>query len=82
MVLYRMACQKLLCSDFLYLTQPCGETGIGGAPCSEKSKRPRRGEYPIAVIARKASRSDRSVQKIRNEVQGDWLTAGAAGGES
>ena len=29
-----------------------------------------------------ASLSDRSAQKIRNDVQGDWLTASAVGGES
>ncbi len=29
----------------------------------------------MAALARKASLSDRSVQKIRNDVQGDWLTA-------
>jgi hypothetical protein len=29
----------------------------------------------MAALARKASLSDRSVQKIRNDVQGNWLTA-------
>jgi hypothetical protein len=29
----------------------------------------------MAALARKASLSDRSVQKIRNDVEGDWLTA-------
>jgi hypothetical protein len=32
----------------------------------------------MAALARKASLSDRSVQKIRNDVQGDWLTAPTA----
>jgi hypothetical protein len=36
----------------------------------------------MAALARKASLSDRSAQKIRNDAQGDWLTVGAAGGES
>jgi hypothetical protein len=60
----------------------CGVKRIGAAPFPEKSKGLRRGQYPMAALARKASLSDRSAQKIRNDVQGDWLTAGAAGGES
>ena len=40
-----------------------------------KSRRPGRREYLMAASAWKASLSDRSVQKIRNDVQGDWLTA-------
>jgi hypothetical protein len=33
----------------------------------------------MAALARKASLSDRSVQKTRNDVRGDWLSRGTAG---